>query len=77
MLFRSRRDGFAYELFPFISYRSEKHITDVALLKGFVRYRKQNEKNELRFLWLPFGVEWGGAVMLDQRKAGTGMRSGM
>jgi len=71
----NRRDGLAYELFPFISYRSEKQRTDLALLKGFVRYRKQNETNELRFLWLPFGLEWGKPVMPDQRKPRMDIRS--
>jgi hypothetical protein len=73
----SRSDGLAYELFPFISYRSEKELTDLALLKGLIRYLRHNETNELRFLWLPFGVEWGKPVMLDERKAGIAMRSGM
>jgi hypothetical protein len=45
-------------------------------LKGFIRYRKHNESNELRFLWLPFGLEWGKPVMPDQRKPGMDIRSG-
>jgi hypothetical protein len=73
----SRSDGLAYELFPFISYRSEKELTDLALLKGLIRYLRHNETNELRFLWLPFGVEWGKPVMLNERKTGIAMRSGM
>jgi len=72
----SRSDDLAYELFPFISYRSEKKGTDLALLKGLIRYRKQNDTNELRFLWLPFGLEWGKPALPEQRKAGMDTRSG-
>ncbi|MHC1697656.1 MAG: hypothetical protein AB9919_06275 [Geobacteraceae bacterium] len=72
----SRSDDLAYELFPFISYRSERKGTDLALLKGLIRYRKQNDTNELRFLWLPFGFEWGKPALPEQRKAGMDTRSG-
>lgn len=71
----SRSDDLAYELFPFISYRSEKKGTDLAFLKGLIRYRKQNDTNELRFLWLPFGLEWGKPALPEQRKAGMDTRS--
>lgn len=72
----SRGEDLAYELFPFVSYRSEKKGTDLALLKGLIRYRKQNDTNELRFLWLPFGIEWGKPALPEQRKAGMDTRSG-
>lgn len=72
----NRSDGLAYELFPFVSYRSEKQDTDVALLKGLVRYRRQNDKNELRFLWLPFGIEWGEPGVEGERKTEMDTRSG-
>jgi hypothetical protein len=72
-----RKDGLAYEFFPFISYRSEKQLMELALLKGLIKYREHNGENELRFLWLPFGLEWGKPVMLDQRKPGMDTRSGL
>ncbi len=73
----NRHDGLAYEVFPFISYRSEKKDTDLALLKGLIRYTKHNDIHELRFLWLPFGLEWGGTpVQPAQQKAGMDIRSG-
>ena len=58
-------------MFPFLSYRSEKQDTDLALLKGLVRYRKHDETKELRFLWLPFGMS-GGTGTPDQRQCRDG-----
>jgi len=78
LYWHERRGGdLAYELFPFISYRSEKERIDLALLKGFVRYRKQNDESRLNFLWLPFGVEWRRPAVLTERRAEMDLRSGL
>lgn len=55
----SRDDDLAYEFFPFVSYRSEKRGTEFAFLKGLVRYRENDARKRVQFLWLPFGIEWG------------------
>ncbi len=72
-----RGDDLAIEFFPFLYYRSEKQRTDLALLKGLVRYRKHLDESKLSFFWLPFGVEWGMAVLPDGRRDRMGARSGM
>ncbi len=72
-----RGEDLAYELFPFIYYRSEKERTDLALLKGLVRYRKRKDESRLSFLWLPFGLEWGRPVVLNERRPETDLRSGL
>ncbi len=72
-----RSGGLAYELFPFISYRSENERTDLALLKGLVRYRKRKEESSLNFFWLPFGLDWGKPATMSGRGAVTDSRSGL
>lgn len=72
-----RGDDLAIEFFPFLYYRSEKQRTDLAFLKGLVRYRKRHNQSKLSFFWLPFGVEWGVPVMLDGGKTRIDARSGM
>jgi hypothetical protein len=54
-----RGDDLAYELFPLVSYRSEKKDADVTLLKGLVRYRDDSGRKSLTLFWLPFGPHWG------------------
>jgi hypothetical protein len=71
-----REDGLAYEFFPFIYYRSEKQLTELALLKGLIRYRKKDEASKLNFLWMPFGVEWGVPSDLEKRRILLDSRSG-
>ncbi len=54
------RDGdLAFELFPLVSYRSEKQVRDFRFLKGLIRYQRHNVKKKLSFFWLPFGITWG------------------
>ena len=71
-----RSGGLAYELFPFICYRSENERTDLSLLKGLVRYRKNKDESTLNFLWLPFGVGWKTPAAADNRKPASDSRSG-
>ncbi|MCM2357422.1 MAG: hypothetical protein NDI77_04685 [Geobacteraceae bacterium] len=70
-----RGDDLAYELFPLISYRSEKKATDVRLLKGLVHYRNETGGKSLGFFWLPFGPSWGreggGSADAGLMKAGS------
>ncbi len=54
-----RGDALAYELFPLVSYRSEKATADFSVLKGLFRYRDRGGEKKFTFLWLPFGVQWG------------------
>jgi hypothetical protein len=49
----------AFELFPFIAYRSEGNLFDLRLMKGMIRFKNDNGERALSFLWLPFGVQWG------------------
>lgn len=72
-----RGDDLAIEFFPFLYYRTEKHRTDLALLKGLVRYRKRLEERKLSFFWLPFGVEWGPPVLPAGLKTRMDARSGL
>ena len=54
-----RGDDMIYELFPLVTYRSEKKENDLQLLKGLIRYRNHDGEKNLAFLWLPFGFQWG------------------
>lgn len=54
-----RGEDLAYELFPIVSFRSQRSLVDLAFLKGLVRYRSGNEGRSLSLLWLPFGFSWG------------------
>jgi len=71
-----REDGLAYEFFPFIYYRSEKQLTELALLKGLIRYRKKDEASKINFFWMPFGVEWGVPSDLEKRRILLDSRGG-
>jgi hypothetical protein len=55
-----RGDDLAYELFPLVSYRSEKGDTGLRLFKGLVGYNTCGNEKELTLLWLPVGLKWGG-----------------
>lgn len=61
-LFWHERRGseLAYELFPLLSYRGTDEGSELKLLKGFVSLKRKNEEQDLRLLWLPFGMKWGG-----------------
>jgi hypothetical protein len=72
-----RGEDLAVEFFPLLYYRSEKERTDLAFLKGLVRYRKRNHESKLSFFWLPFGVEWGMPAMPDGGRPRMDPRSGM
>ncbi|WP_298271961.1 hypothetical protein [Geobacter sp.] len=54
-----RGEDFACEFFPVVSYRSEKAATDLAFLKGLVRFEEHDGVKTLSFFWLPFGISWG------------------
>jgi hypothetical protein len=54
-----RGDELAYELFPFISYRSGKKEGELKLLKGLISLKRSGEEQDLRLFWLPFGLKWG------------------
>lgn len=72
LYWHERRDAdLAYELFPLVSYRSEKGGRDLKILKGLIRYQAHGADNKLSFLWLPFGVHWGegnGTPPLGEKK---------
>jgi hypothetical protein len=53
----SRKDGLAFELFPALSYRSEKGELDVRVLKGLFGYSGGSEKKSLRLFWMPV-ISW-------------------
>ena len=57
-----RGKDLAFELFPFIDYRSEQRISDIKLLKGLLRYRNHSGAKTLNLFWLPFGPSWGAAA---------------
>jgi hypothetical protein len=55
-----RGEDVAMELFPFFSLRKEEERDiDFRLLKGLVRFRQNDQGRELRFLYLPWGINWG------------------
>ncbi len=58
----SRKEGLAFELFPLLSYSSEKRVTDFKLFKGLFRYRKGDTDKKVSFFWLPFGIHCGKSV---------------
>lgn len=66
-----RGEDLAYELFPIISYRSEKKDADVKLFKGLVRYRNDTGRKSLTFFWLPLGPHWGKAGSGGESVTGT------
>jgi hypothetical protein len=55
-----RGQELAYELFPLISYRGTKLDSELKLLKGLISLKSSGEGEDLSFLWLPFGLKWGG-----------------
>lgn len=55
-----RSDDFACEFYPVLSYRSEKRSTELAVLKGLIRYRDDEGEKRLSLFWLPFSVSWRG-----------------
>ena len=57
-----RGNDLAYEFFPLVSYQGGTTDRELKLLKGLFRYRVSKERSTLSFLWLPFGISWGGAV---------------
>ena len=60
-----RRGDLAFELFPVVLYRSEKHVRDFRLLKGLISYKRSDAQKRLSFFWLPFGINWGTAASAD------------
>jgi hypothetical protein len=58
-----RGNDLAFELFPFIFFRSEKEITDLRIIKGLVRFRREGGDKALSFFWMPFGLHWGGIAV--------------
>jgi len=54
-----RKGDLTYELFPLISYRSEKQERDFKFLKGLFRYQRHDTRKKFSILWLPFGINWG------------------
>lgn len=70
-----RKDDLAFELFPFVAYRSEKLLTDFALFKGLFRYRQNVNDKKVSFFWLPFGIHWGKSVTAGAESGQVNPRS--
>lgn len=64
-----RGNDLAYELFPLVSYRSQKGQTDVSLVKGLIRLRKNEAEKTLNLFWLPFGMTWGGGEAVAEEES--------
>jgi len=58
-----RGPDLAFELSPFLAYRSEKKSTDLRIIKGLVRFKDDGGTKALSFFWLPFGLHWGKATI--------------
>jgi hypothetical protein len=61
-----RGPDLAFELFPFIAYRSEKNSIDLRIIKGLVRFRDEVGTKALSFFWMPFGLHWGTAAITGE-----------
>ena len=68
-----RGNDLAYELFPLLSYQRGGSATDLKLLKGVIRYRREAKGRRLGFFWLPLDISWGGATT-EQSDGGSGAR---
>ena len=50
----------AWELFPLLSYSGTVSSgSDVALLKGLLRYQRQATRRTVKLFYLPWGITWG------------------
>jgi len=54
-----RGSDLAFELFPFIYYRSEGRLTNLKIIKGLISFRNESGNKAISFFWMPFGLRWG------------------
>jgi len=56
-------DKVAWELFPLFEYRrSDEQEKSFRFLKGLISYSRDEEGKELKLLYLPWGLHWGGTA---------------
>jgi hypothetical protein len=61
-----RGSDFAFEIFPFLAYRSEKNSIDLRIIKGLVRFKDEAGTKALSFFWLPVGLNCGKAALTGE-----------
>ncbi|AMV72340.1 hypothetical protein DBW_1991 [Desulfuromonas sp. DDH964] len=67
LIWQERRpESVAMEVFPFFAFRSAAgNETDISLLKGLIRYRRDHAAKKVTFFFLPWGISWGQAPSAD------------